>query len=141
MMKEQRSWRVNHLIYAAGKDLHNTIRTRIAMTEPIDAEALRAAADSAITRYPYFSVLAGLKYTLLVVSFSWQINFTTKQDIPLLLIAECPVFFIGTCATAPFMKAAVPLFGQAVFPSPLYCMHSMVKSSNCSASFTKASTS
>lgn len=56
MKKEQQTWRVNHLIYAAGKDLHSTIRTRIAMTEPIRSDALRAAADSAITRYPYFSV-------------------------------------------------------------------------------------
>ena len=51
MKKEQQIWRVNHLIYAAGKDLHNTIRTRIAMTEPVDAGALRKAVDSAITRY------------------------------------------------------------------------------------------
>ena len=55
-MEEQQTWRVNHLIYAAGKDLHNTIRTRIAMTEPIHIVALRQAADAAITRYPYFSV-------------------------------------------------------------------------------------
>lgn len=53
---EQKTRRVNHLIYAVGKDLHSTIRTRIAMTEPIRPDALRAAADSAITRYPYFSV-------------------------------------------------------------------------------------
>ena len=56
MRQEQQTWRVNHLIYAAGKDLHNTIRTRIALTEPIRADTLREAADSAITRYPYFSV-------------------------------------------------------------------------------------
>ena len=56
MKSKQQTWRVNHLIYAAGKDLCNTIRTRIAMTEPIRPDALRAAADSAITRYPYFSV-------------------------------------------------------------------------------------
>lgn len=49
-------YRVNNLIYAAGNDLHNTIRTRIAMTEPVNADALRTAADAAITRYPYFSV-------------------------------------------------------------------------------------
>ena len=54
--EEKRAWKVNHLIYAAGKDLHNTIRTRIALTEPVDAGALRKAADAAITRYPYFSV-------------------------------------------------------------------------------------
>ena len=56
MKQELQAWRVNHLIYAAGKDLHNTIRTRIALTEPIRADALRKAADLAITRYPYFSV-------------------------------------------------------------------------------------
>ena len=56
MKKAPPAWQVNHLIYAAGKDLHNTIRTRIAMTEPVSAGALRKAADSAITRYPYFSV-------------------------------------------------------------------------------------
>lgn len=56
MKNETQTWRVNPLIYAAGKGLHNTIRTRIALTEPVDAGALRQAADSAITRYPYFSV-------------------------------------------------------------------------------------
>ena len=56
LKNEQQIGRVNHLIYAAGKDLHNTIRTRIALTEPIQSDALRQAADSAITRYPYFSV-------------------------------------------------------------------------------------
>lgn len=49
-------YRVNNLIYAAGAELHNTIRTRIKMTEPINADALRKAVDAAITRYPYFSV-------------------------------------------------------------------------------------
>ena len=44
MKKEQQTWRVNHLIYAAGKDLHSTIRTRIAMTEPIRSDALRSMA-------------------------------------------------------------------------------------------------
>ena len=48
--------------------------------------------------------LAGLKYTLLVVSFSWQINFTTKQDIPLLLVVECPVFYWDLC-NSPFSFA------------------------------------
>ena len=46
----QKTWQVNHLIYAAGSDLHNTIRTRIAMMEPINADALRQAANSAGTR-------------------------------------------------------------------------------------------
>ena len=49
-------YRVNNLIYAAGKDLHNTIRTIIEMTEPVNSDALREAAALAITRYPYFSV-------------------------------------------------------------------------------------
>lgn len=49
-------YKVNNLIYAAGKDLHNTMRTRIEMTEPVDAVMLRKAADTAIKRYPYFSV-------------------------------------------------------------------------------------
>ena len=48
--------RVNNLIYAAGEDLYNTIRTRIALTEPVDPDALRKAVDMAIVRYPYFSV-------------------------------------------------------------------------------------
>ena len=67
MKKEQQTWRVNHLIYAAGKDLHNTIRTRIVLTESIQPDALREAAYSAITRYPYFSVRLirkGETYTL-----------------------------------------------------------------------------
>ena len=49
-------YRVNNLIYAAGDDLHNTIRTCIVMTEPVDAGALREAADLAIGRFPYFAV-------------------------------------------------------------------------------------
>ena len=53
---EATEYRVNNLIYAAGKDLFNTIRTCIELKEPVDAVALRKAADSAITRYPYFSV-------------------------------------------------------------------------------------
>ena len=56
MKKERKTWQVNHLIYAAGKDLINTIRTRIVLKEPIQPDALRQAADAAITRYPYFSV-------------------------------------------------------------------------------------
>ena len=49
-------YRVNNLIYAAEKDLHNTIRTIFEMTEPVNVDMLRGAADLAITRYPYFSV-------------------------------------------------------------------------------------
>ena len=49
-------YKVNNLIYAAGKDLHNTIRSKVTLTEPIHADALRKAADEAVTRYPYFSV-------------------------------------------------------------------------------------
>lgn len=48
-------YRVNNLIYAAEKDLHNTIRTIFEMTEPVNGDMLRDAADLAITRYPYFS--------------------------------------------------------------------------------------
>ena len=46
-------YRVNNLIYAAEKDLHNTIRTIFEMTEPVNVDMLRGAADLAITRYPY----------------------------------------------------------------------------------------
>ncbi len=38
-------YKVNNLLYAAGEDLHNTIRSRIEMTEPVDAEALGQAPD------------------------------------------------------------------------------------------------
>lgn len=61
-------YKVNNLIYAAGKDLYNTIRIALGMTEPVNADALREAADLAIKRYPYFSVkLArrGEEYVLL----------------------------------------------------------------------------
>ena len=49
-------YRVNNLIYAAGDDLQNTIRTCMVMTEPVDADALRKAVDLTIGRYPYFAV-------------------------------------------------------------------------------------
>jgi len=49
-------YRVNNLIYAAGKNLLNTIRLISEMTEPVNADALRKAAGLAIKRYPYFSV-------------------------------------------------------------------------------------
>ena len=54
--EESMEYKVNNLIYAAGKDLHNTIRSKVTLTEPIHADALRKAADEAVTRYPYFSV-------------------------------------------------------------------------------------
>ena len=49
-------YRVNNLLYAAGNDLLNTIRSQIRMTEPINPDILRKAADMAIIRYPYFAV-------------------------------------------------------------------------------------
>ena len=49
-------YRVNNLLYAADNNLFNTIRTKITMTEPVNHNALRAAVDSAIKRYPYFAV-------------------------------------------------------------------------------------
>lgn len=49
-------YKVNHLIYASGPDLINTIRIAITLTEPVSAEVLRFAADRAVQRYPYFSV-------------------------------------------------------------------------------------
>ena len=49
-------YRVNNLLYAAGDDLLNTIRTQVKMTEPINPDILRKAADIAIIRYPYFAV-------------------------------------------------------------------------------------
>ncbi len=41
-------YRVNNLIYAAEKDLHNTIRKIFEMTEPVNGDMLRGAA----CRYP-----------------------------------------------------------------------------------------
>ena len=49
-------YKVNNLMYAAGKDLFGTIRIGLEMTEPVHAGALRKAVDLAIKRYPYFSV-------------------------------------------------------------------------------------
>ncbi len=49
-------YKVNNLFYAAGKDLHNTFRVRLEMTEPVDPDALRRAVDLTVRRYPYFSV-------------------------------------------------------------------------------------
>ena len=49
-------YRINNLFYAAGDGLHNTIRTRLEMTEPVDANKLKKAVDSAIKRNPYYSV-------------------------------------------------------------------------------------
>ena len=61
-------YKANNLIYAADGELLNTLRCCIEMTEPVDAGALREAADLAIGRYPYFSVKLvrkGEEYVLL----------------------------------------------------------------------------
>ena len=61
-------YRVNNLLYAAGNDLHCTIRVGIEMTEPVNAAVLREAADLAIKRYPFFSVMLvrkGNKYVMM----------------------------------------------------------------------------
>lgn len=47
---------VDHLMYAAGDSLRNTIRTGITLTEPIDPQALREAVDTLPKRFPYFAV-------------------------------------------------------------------------------------
>lgn len=49
-------YNVDHLIYAADDTLWNTVRIGITLTEPIDAAALRAAADRLPLRFPYFAV-------------------------------------------------------------------------------------
>ena len=49
-------YKVNDLMYAAGGDIKNTIRTDITFTEPVDKEALVYAANEAVKRFPYFSV-------------------------------------------------------------------------------------
>ncbi len=49
-------YRVNHLIYAAGKGILNTIRTGITFNEPVNINLLEKALEATITRFPYFSV-------------------------------------------------------------------------------------
>ncbi|MBQ9384713.1 MAG: hypothetical protein IJT87_10810 [Ruminiclostridium sp.] len=79
-------YRVNNLIYAAGKDLLNTIRTVFVMTEPVDAEALRKAADLTVKRYPYFSVKLirrGEEYVMV------------HNDAPLTITPDCRAIPLG----------------------------------------------
>lgn len=43
-------------LYKSKKNNSYSMRFRIRLTDPIDADALRIAVDSAIKRYPYFCV-------------------------------------------------------------------------------------
>ena len=49
-------YKVNDLLYAAGDDILNTIRTDITLTEPVDKDILAEAVNSAAERFPYFAV-------------------------------------------------------------------------------------
>lgn len=50
------SYKVNNLMYAAGKNILNTICTAITFTEPVDKNALVYAVNTAFVRFPYFCV-------------------------------------------------------------------------------------
>ena len=47
---------IDHIFYAAGEHLHNTIRTRFVLTEPVEPTTLAQAAAYAASCYPYFAV-------------------------------------------------------------------------------------
>lgn len=47
---------VDHIMYAAGRDFRNTIRTGLEMTEPVDEAVLRQAVDRLPLRFPYYAV-------------------------------------------------------------------------------------
>ena len=47
---------IDHIFYAAGEHLHNTIRTRFVLTEPVEPMTLAQAAAYAASCYPYFAV-------------------------------------------------------------------------------------
>lgn len=49
-------YRVNHLIYAAGKDIMNTIRTGITFRSPVNTAVLEKALKDTVSRFPYFAV-------------------------------------------------------------------------------------
>ena len=49
-------YRVNNLLYAAGPDLRNTIRTGITLTEPVNKQVLEKAVRTAAVRFPYYAV-------------------------------------------------------------------------------------
>lgn len=56
MSGEAVRYQVDHLIYAAGSGMWNTIRGGLTLTEPVDAEALRYAVSLLPRRFPYFAV-------------------------------------------------------------------------------------
>lgn len=49
-------YKVDHLLYAAGAGIRNTIRTGITLTEPVDGSVLRETVDIISSRFPYFMV-------------------------------------------------------------------------------------
>ena len=49
-------YHVDNIMYAAGDELYNTIRTGITFTEPIDEQILRDAVDRLVLRFPYFGI-------------------------------------------------------------------------------------
>ena len=46
--------------YKSERTFSYVIRGRVVMKDPVDIEALDAAVNTAITRYPYFAVCVGL---------------------------------------------------------------------------------
>ena len=49
-------YKVNNLLYAAGPDMRNTIRTDVTLTEPVNVQALEKAVQTAAVRFPYYAV-------------------------------------------------------------------------------------
>ncbi|MBR5731781.1 MAG: hypothetical protein IKX89_07525 [Firmicutes bacterium] len=50
------TYRPNNIFYAAGPDLWGTFRIAVTLTEAVDPQALRHAAERAAERFPYFAV-------------------------------------------------------------------------------------
>jgi len=49
-------YKIDHLLYATGAGIRNTIRTGITLTEPVDGDVLRETVDTIVSRFPYFLV-------------------------------------------------------------------------------------
>ncbi|MBP0972439.1 MAG: hypothetical protein J5851_00875 [Oscillospiraceae bacterium] len=79
--------KVNHLIYAADQDLHNSIRLGITLTEPVDPDALRAALPLAAKRFPFFAVK--------LVKVGEELRFE-PNDAPFVVSADGGTVTLGT---------------------------------------------
>lgn len=84
-------YKADHLFYAADKNLFNTIRIGITLTEAIDSQMLEAAVNLAAKRFPYFAVK---------LVKEGEDYFLESNDTPFIVSADGRTVTLGTAESA-----------------------------------------